>query len=184
MTLRHLPNLLSALRLLAAPLAGWAILAEHDSLALAMFAFAGLSDLADGFIARRWGFASRFGAWLDPAADKLLMLVCFVALLKVGAVPLWLVVLVITRDLVIAGGAVLAKILNLPLRIAPLMIGKAAMAVLAGFVGIRLLLLALDQEAAALIAACGYTVAVFVLLSGLAYAQLFLRALLSGRRTA
>ena len=182
--LRHLPNLLSALRLLAAPLAAWAILEDHDSLALAMFAFAGLSDLADGFVARRWGFTSRFGAWLDPAADKLLMLSCFVALLKVGAVPVALVVLVIARDLVIAGGALLAKALNLPMRIEPLVIGKAAMVVLAGFVGIRLLLLAFDQDAPRLVAAGGYTVAVFVLLSGAAYAQLFLRALLSGRRTA
>ncbi|MGZ5926699.1 MAG: CDP-alcohol phosphatidyltransferase family protein, partial [Rhizomicrobium sp.] len=64
--LRHLPNLLSGFRLLAAPLAAWAILAEHDTAALVIFASAGFSDLADGFVARRWGFASRSGAWLDP----------------------------------------------------------------------------------------------------------------------
>jgi cardiolipin synthase (CMP-forming) len=182
--LRHVPNLLSALRLLAAPVAAWAILANHDTLALAMFAFAGLSDLADGFVARRWGFASRFGAWLDPIADKLLMLLCFVALLRVGVAPFWLVVLVIARDSAIASGALLARALNLPLRVAPLVIGKASTAVQVGYVGILLLLLAFDRESPRLVAAAGYTVAVFAILSLAAYAQLFLRALLFGRRTA
>ncbi|HKD48489.1 MAG TPA: CDP-alcohol phosphatidyltransferase family protein [Rhizomicrobium sp.] len=181
---RHLPNLLSALRLLAAPAAAWAILADHDTLALAIFAFAGLSDLADGFIARRWGFASRFGAWLDPIADKLLMLLCFIALFSVGAVAIWLVVLVIARDALIATGALLAKALNLPMRVAPLMIGKASTAVQIGYVGVLLLLLAFDRESPRLVAAGAYTVAVFTILSLLAYGQLFLRVLLFGRRTA
>ena len=66
--------------LLAAPLAAWLILAGHDTAALLVFAAAGASDGLDGFIARRWGVTSRFGAWLDPAADKLLMLFCFIAL--------------------------------------------------------------------------------------------------------
>jgi cardiolipin synthase (CMP-forming) len=182
--LRHLPNLLSVLRLLAAPLAAWAILADHDTAALVIFAGAGLSDFADGFIARRWGFASQFGAWLDPIADKLLMLLCFVALLAIGATPFWLVVLVIARDAVIVGGALLAKVLNLPLRIEALAIGKAATAVQLGYVGGLLLLLAFDQAAPRLVLAGSYTVAVFLVLSGAVYCFLFLRALLFGRRTA
>jgi cardiolipin synthase (CMP-forming) len=184
MMLRYLPNLLSALRLLAAPVAAWAILADHDTLALAMFVFAGLSDLADGFVARRWGFTSRFGAWLDPIADKLLMLLCFIALLRTGAVALWLVVLVIARDALIVTGALLAKAFSLPMRIAPLTIGKATTAVQVAYVGIVLLLLAFDEEAPRLVMAAGYTVAVFAVLSLAAYAQLFLWALLFGRRTA
>lgn len=182
--LRHVPNLLSALRLLAAPVAAWAILEDHDTMALAMFAFAGFSDLADGFVARHWGFTSRFGAWLDPIADKLLMLFCLVALLRVGAAPFWLVVLVIARDGLIAAGAVLARISNLPMRIEPLTIGKASTTVQVGYVGILLLLLAFDREAPRFAAAIGYAVAIFALLSLAAYAQLFLRALPFGRRTA
>ncbi|HEY2836446.1 MAG TPA: CDP-alcohol phosphatidyltransferase family protein, partial [Rhizomicrobium sp.] len=108
--IRHLPNLLSALRLLAAPVAAWATLGDHDTLALMLFVAASFSDVADGFIARRWGVTSQIGAWLDPIADKLLMFLCFLALWKVGAVPLWLLVLVIARDLGIAGGAILAKL--------------------------------------------------------------------------
>src|SRR5580704_7073398 len=131
--LKHLPNLLSALRLIVAPLAGWALLNGHDTAALAMFACAGLSDLADGMIARRWGFTSRFGAWLDPAADKLLMICCFVVLLHLGVVPLWLVLLVLARDLAIALGAMIAWALALPLAIAPLIIGKATTVVQVGY---------------------------------------------------
>ena len=182
--LRSLPNMLSALRLLAAPLAVWAILTHHDSAALAIFAGAGLSDVADGFVARRWGLTSRFGAMLDPVADKLLMLSCFVALLTVGAAPLWLVVLVIARDVAIAGGAGLAKALSLPLRIAPLMIGKATAAAQVGYVGLLLGLLAFDRDAPRLVLAGSYTVAVFLVLSGAAYVQLFLRARWLGRRIA
>ena len=92
---RHLPNLLSALRLALAPFAAWAILRDHDTAALAVFAVAGLSDLLDGAIARHFGFTSLFGAWLDPIADKLLMLFCFIALLEIGAVPFWLVAMVL-----------------------------------------------------------------------------------------
>ena len=182
--LRHLPNLLSGLRLLAAPLAAWAILEEHDTAALAIFAGAGFSDVADGFVARRWGFTSRSGAWLDPIADKLLMLLCFLALLKVGAAPFWLVALVIARDLAIGGGVLFAKLLSLPVRIEALAIGKATTAILVVYVGIRLLLLAFDLDAPNMVRAGSYVAALFVVLSGLLYFQLFLRALLSGRRTA
>jgi cardiolipin synthase len=182
--LRHLPNLLSGFRILAAPLAAWAILAEHDTAALVIFAGAGFSDLADGYVARRWGFTSQAGAWLDPLADKLLMLFCFLALLKVSAAPFWLVALVIMRDVVIGAGAVLIRMLSLPLRIEPLMIGKATTAVMVLYVGMLLLVLALNQDAPRLVKAGNYTVAVFAVLSAALYLQSFLRALLPGRRAA
>ena len=72
--------------------------------ALCVFVFAGLSDALDGFLAKRFALTSRFGAWLDPAADKLLMLASYVALTMVGAVPLWLTALVIGRDVAIVAG--------------------------------------------------------------------------------
>ena len=182
--IRHLPNLLSALRLLAAPVTVWAILEDHDTLALFLFIAASFSDVADGFIARRWGFTSQIGAWLDPIADKLLMLLCFLALWRTGAVPLWLVALVIARDLGIASGALFAKLCGLPLRIAPLGIGKATTAVLAVFVGARLLLLAFDVEAPHYVTMGSYTAAAFILLSGAVYALVFLKLLFGGRHAA
>src|SRR6201985_2076656 len=99
--IRDVPNLLSALRLVAAPFAAWLIIAGHDTAALVVFALAGLSDGLDGFVARRWGFTSDFGAWLDPVADKLLMLLSLAALFIVGIAPLWLVALVVARDVAI-----------------------------------------------------------------------------------
>ena len=181
---RHLPNLLSALRLALAPFAAWAILHDHDTAALAAFAVAGLSDLLDGYFARRFGFTSLFGAWLDPIADKLLMLFCFIALLEIGAVPFWLVALVLGRDLLVAGGLALGWILSLPLRMAPSAIGKGTTAVEIAYIGFGLLLLAFGWEAPRLMLAGAATVCIFVTLSIMAYAHIFLRALIFGQRTA
>jgi cardiolipin synthase len=182
--LKHLPNLLSGLRLLAAPVAAWLLLNGHDSASLAIFAAAGLSDLLDGYVARHWGFTSRFGAWLDPAADKLLMILCLLVLLHLGKAPLWLVLMVVARDIAIVLGAVVAWSLSLPLHITPLLIGKAATAAQVGYIGIWLLLLAFDFEAPGLMQAGAYMVALFTLLSAFAYGSLFLRALFFGGRTA
>jgi cardiolipin synthase len=159
-------------------------LAGHDTGALILFIAASFSDLADGFIARHWGFTSQVGAWLDPIADKLLTLFCFLALWLAEAVPFWLVVLVIARDAAIMCGALLVKFFGLPLRIAPLAIGKATTAVLAVLVAARLLLLAFDIDAPHYVTAGSLTAAAFILLSGAAYALMFLKLLFGGRHAA
>ena len=129
---RQTPNLLSAARLVSPPIAAWLIISGHDISALGVFAVAALSDGLDGFFARRWCVTSRLGAGLDPAADKLLMLLCYVALLTVGAAPWWLVALVIARDLGIASGWLAARLFAWPLRQEPLSVGKATTHTLAG----------------------------------------------------
>src|SRR3569623_281361 len=126
---RHLPNLLSGLRLLAAPLTGWLILSANDTAALLVFALAGLSDGLDGLIARRWGVTSDLGAWLDPTADKLLMLLCLTALYAVSAAPFWLVALVIGRDLVFVLAWMLIKLLGMGVSPPTLFVGKVSTAV-------------------------------------------------------
>ena len=182
--IRHLPNLLSALRLLAAPLAAWLIYSAHDSAALLIFAAAGASDGLDGFIARRWGVTSRFGAWLDPAADKLLMLLCFTALFAVGVTPLWLVALVVARDLGIAGGWLLIKLLGLPVAASPLFLGKASTVMQVLYIFTVLLLLAFDLDAPRLALAASWACGLFTLLSAAAYGGAFLRGLLARRHVA
>ena len=127
--IRDVPNLLSALRLLAAPFAAWLIVAGHDTAALLVFAAAGLSDGLDGFIARRWSMTSDFGAWLDPVADKLLMLMSLMALFIVGMTPLWLVALIVARDLAIIIGWLLVKLFGLPIVTTPLFVGKLSTAI-------------------------------------------------------
>jgi cardiolipin synthase len=178
---RHLPNLLSALRLLAAPLAAWLILSAHDTAALLIFAAAGASDGLDGFIARRWGVTSSFGAWLDPAADKLLMLLCLVALLAIGAAPLWLVALVVARDLAIVGGWLLVKLLGLPAATAPLFLGKASTVMQVLYIFIVLLLQAFDLDAPRLALAASWACGLLTILSAAAYGGVFLRGLFAGR---
>jgi hypothetical protein len=91
---------------------------------------------------------------------------------------------VIARDLTIAAGALLAKALRLPLRIRPLLVGKVATGIEVAYVGMRLFLLAIDRDAPLLLRDAAYLVAAFVVLSGLAYLTVFLRALLAGRREA
>ena len=119
--IRHLPNFLTAGRLCAAPLTAYLILKGHDAAALGVFAFAGLSDALDGYLARRFAYATRFGAYLDPAADKILMLASFVTLTMIHAVPFWLTALVIARDLAIVLGVGVAWLFSLPLKIEPLL---------------------------------------------------------------
>jgi cardiolipin synthase len=181
---RHLPNLLSALRLLAAPLAAWLTLNDHDTAALVVFAACAASDGLDGWVARRWGATSDFGAWLDPAADKLLMLLCFTALCAIGATPLWLLGLVVLRDAAIAVGWLMVRLLGLPFSIRPLLIGKVSTVVQLLYVLVLLLLLAFNRDAPRLAHAGAWTCAVFTLLSGLAYAATALRTAFGGRRVA
>lgn len=103
---RHLPNALTGLRmLLVAPLA-WLILAARYDIALVIATVAGISDALDGFLAKRCGWQSWLGGILDPIADKLMLVACFVSLGLVGAHPEWLTWLVVGRDVVIVAGAV------------------------------------------------------------------------------
>ena len=178
--IRHLPNLLSALRLAAAPLAAWLIVDGHDTAALLTFAAAGASDGLDGFIARRWGVTSSFGAWLDPAADKLLMLLCLIGLCTIGVTPAWLLALVVSRDFAIAAGWLMIKLLGLEIATRPLFLGKLSTVVQVLYIFSALLLLAFDLDAPRLMLASAWICAGFTLLSAIAYAGVFLRA--AGRR--
>ncbi|SRR5579883_2907105 len=181
---RHLPNLLSALRLLAAPFTAWLIISGHDMAALLTFAAAGLSDGLDGFIARAWGVTSDFGAWLDPAADKLLMLFSFSALFAVGAAPLWLVALVIGRDLVFCLVWLVIRLSGWALPIATLFVGKISTAVQMIYILTLLLLLALGLDAPRLTLALGAACAAVTLLAAAGYGAVMFRGFLAGRRVA
>jgi cardiolipin synthase len=102
-----------------------------------VFVVAALSDGVDGYIAKRFNGCSALGAILDPAADKLLLASVFGALAVIGAVPVWLVAVIIARDLLIVGGALLLRWRVRGFRIEPLVIGKLCtfmQLLLAGFV--------------------------------------------------
>jgi cardiolipin synthase (CMP-forming) len=108
--LRHLPNLISSIRiLLSVPIA--LTLAQHrygDTLWL--FGIAAVSDATDGFLAKRFGWQTELGGMLDPVADKLMLATVFVMLAILGLVPLWLTAVVVARDCVIVLGAISYKV--------------------------------------------------------------------------
>ena len=82
-----LPNLLTVSRLIAAPFVGYCILHDQHAWALGLFAYAGITDLLDGWIARRWNLKTVVGTVIDPMADKTLMTILTVTLAMKGALP-------------------------------------------------------------------------------------------------
>jgi cardiolipin synthase len=105
MLARHIPNVLTGTRILLTVPVGWLILQGRYGGALMLFFVAGLTDAVDGYLAKRFGWVSWIGGVMDPIADKTLIVVCLVTLGLAGALPAWLVALVILRDLVIMTGA-------------------------------------------------------------------------------
>lgn len=93
-----LPNILSMLRLVGVPLFLWAIVSEQDLLALAVLMLSGLTDYADGKIARKFHMESRLGQLLDPIADRLYILTTLIGLAWRDIIPVWLVVVLISRE--------------------------------------------------------------------------------------
>jgi cardiolipin synthase len=121
---RHIPNIISAIRiLLVAPIA--VTLADHQLAAtIVLFGVAALSDAADGFLAKRYGWQSELGAVLDPAADKLLMATVFITLAYMKLVPLWLMATAVARDAIIVIGALLYRYWFGPLNVRPSIVSK------------------------------------------------------------
>lgn len=118
------PNFITIGRLLGVPLIVWLIIAGRFVEATALFVLAGLSDAADGFIAKRFGAVSELGAYLDPIADKALLVSVFVTLGLNGGLPAWLIVMAVSRDILIVGGIILAYILGNPVEVRPLWVSK------------------------------------------------------------
>jgi cardiolipin synthase (CMP-forming) len=102
---RDIPNIISMLRILLVYPVVQFLLARQFGWALLLFIVAGVSDAVDGFLAKHYHWQSRLGSFLDPLADKLLLLSCYVIVAYYGLIPYWLLVAVVTRDLVIVGGA-------------------------------------------------------------------------------
>ena len=179
---KHLPNLLTGLRLASAPAVALLLIGRDNLAALSIFALAGLSDAADGFLAKRFGFATRFGRYLDPAADKLLMLASFLTLTLMGIAPWWLTAIVIGRDLAIILGVVLVVLLDLPVNVEPLFVGKISTACQIGYVFFALVLLSFGIDWPVVLKVAAVATAAATVLSWLAYGQVLLAAMLKRGR--
>jgi len=119
-----IPNLITLARILLTPLFIIFLIQKRYQPALGIFVLAGLSDLVDGLIARRWQQKSPLGTFLDPLADKLLMGSSFITLSISYLIPPWLTVIVLSRDLIIVLGVMLFKLTHLPVVVQPSLAGK------------------------------------------------------------
>lgn len=124
LTIFNLPNVITIARIAMVPAIIWGLFTEQFLLAFILFTIAGASDFIDGWLARFQKIQTVFGAFWDPIADKLLMGSTYLTLGILGHIPLWLVLLVIFRDLFIVGGIAIARMLKHKFHIAPLMISK------------------------------------------------------------
>ncbi len=122
--LRSLPNLITLGRLLLVPLIVVVIIGQNWFEATLIFIAAGISDGVDGWIARRFSLRSELGAYLDPLADKALLVSIYVTLAAIGAVPFWLAILVVSRDIMIIGAVMVSWVMGRPVEIQPLRISK------------------------------------------------------------
>jgi cardiolipin synthase len=120
----NIPNLITLGRILLVPVLVWAIAAGEMLAAFILFVAAGISDAVDGFLAKRFGMTSEIGAYLDPLADKALIVSIYVALGITGAIPRWLVILVVSRDIMIVTAVMLSWFVGKPVQVKPLLVSK------------------------------------------------------------
>ena len=169
-----IPNLITIFRFCLVPLSVWFIGSQAWSLAFCAFVVAGVSDGVDGFIAKRFDMRSELGALLDPLADKVLLVSIFVTLGIVGAVPAWMVILVVFRDLMIVGAVLVSWVMANPMTIAPLLLSKLNTAVQIAFVALVLFSKATGWALPFLIEAGSAAVAILTILSAAAYLRQWL----------
>jgi len=120
----YIPNLLTILRIVATPVLIMLLKYEMFAAALLVFVLAGVSDGLDGYIAKRFQCQTRLGAILDPVADKVLLVSCFIVLTVLEHLPFWLLVVVAFRDIVIVGGYLLLVTLESDVKMKPSLVSK------------------------------------------------------------
>jgi cardiolipin synthase len=120
----YIPNFITIARIFSVPVMIWLIVTGNLFSAFFLFLLAGLSDALDGFLARRFHWETELGAYLDPIADKTMLTSVYAALAFHGHIPIWLGILVVSRDFLIVGAVILAWLLERPLEIRPMLIGK------------------------------------------------------------
>ncbi len=123
------PNIISVGRFLLVPLIIWLMLMDRMALAFWTFFLAGVSDFLDGLLARLLKSRTAIGAYLDPLADKTLMVAVFITLAVKGIVPLWLVIAVVSRDVLIISGTLLILLFEKNFAVSPHIISKINTAV-------------------------------------------------------
>jgi cardiolipin synthase (CMP-forming) len=119
-----IPNVITLGRILLVPIVVWAIASNQMEIAFALFVIAGVSDGVDGFLAKRFNMTSELGAMLDPLADKALLVSIYIALGIWSAIPRWIVILVVSRDIMIVSAVIVSWLFGKPIPMKPLMVSK------------------------------------------------------------
>lgn len=168
------PNIITLMRFLMVPAVVYALLLGEMLPAFVIFVVAGISDGIDGFVARRYNQQSKLGTYLDPIADKLLLVTVFVMLAMLGYLPQWLVVLVVSRDVLIVMAVLLSSVMAQPVDMNPIFISKANTAVQIALVSVVLAELAFNTGFGNLRILLVYLVAALTVVSAAAYLRLWI----------
>jgi len=120
-----IPNLITLMRVILVPVVFWLLVTQQLKAAFLVFVLAGISDGIDGFLAKRFHWETELGAYLDPIADKLLIVCIFIALGVTDKLPSWIVIAVVSRDVLIVIAVVLSWLLGHPTPMRPIAVSKA-----------------------------------------------------------
>jgi cardiolipin synthase len=176
-----IPNLITCLRIILAPIFIIYLIQKQFLPALVVFILAGITDGADGLIARVFNQKSKIGSFLDPLADKILLVAAFVTLARLECVPAWLTVLAISRDILILLGVLILFLSKGDLIIRPSFLSKATTCLQLLAVFVALLLSAGYADFLKNISQYLYlTTGLFTIVSGLHYMRYWFQAMAEG----
>jgi cardiolipin synthase (CMP-forming) len=173
--LLNIPTSITVLRIIAVPVVVWFIVIGHVHAAFWLFVAAGVSDGVDGFLARRWNQRTELGAYLDPLADKALLMSIYVTLALGHVIPAWLAIAVVFRDVMILGGIMLAWVLGQPFTIKPLIVSKVNTAAQIVFAAFALGVTGFELGAAQWLTPLGWITGALTLISAAAYLAAWMR---------
>ncbi|MFN0263308.1 CDP-alcohol phosphatidyltransferase family protein [Tepidamorphus sp. 3E244] len=172
-----IPNFITILRLAAVPLVVYATIQGWYLFSFIVFVCAAISDALDGYIAKRFDQSSELGAYLDPVADKALFVSLFVTLAAQELVPVWLAVLVVSRDAFIVTGIGVAALMDRPMPIDPLHISRANTAAQGALIALVLASVAFPVQVGQLLVMGTAAVTILTVGSALGYLAAWMRHL-------
>ena len=178
--LRLLPNCISLLRIFAVPLTVYLLLSQQMTAAFWLIIVAGVSDGLDGYLAKRLNAVTLIGTYLDPLADKTMLIAVCLCLAHLGYLPCWIIALAILRDLLILGGVLLSNVLELELSVDPILISKLNTVLQIIMVAFAPGREAMGWDLLQVMSALVYLVAVTTIVSGTLYLARWTGALTSG----
>lgn len=143
-----IPNIITLGRIMLVPIIVWAIVSSQMEVAFAVFLVAGISDAVDGFLAKRFNMASELGALLDPLADKALLVSIYLSLGIWGDIPRWIVILVVSRDIMIVTAVIVSWLFDKPVEMKPSKVSKLNTAAQVAYAALVLAALAFGFQAA------------------------------------